>query len=98
MNPMVDALAVVDDSRTNEGCIAGLAKGKMRARWWSSAGRIWHHVPLIPSKNSTNAATYFDCPQSNEWKYTALNICILIDTNLSCHWVWLLELLRRLPI
>jgi len=29
MNPMVDALAVVDDNRTNEGCIAELAKGKM---------------------------------------------------------------------
>jgi hypothetical protein len=47
MNPMVDALAVVDDNRTNEGCIAELAKGKMsQTRWWSSADRIWH-VPLI---------------------------------------------------
>ena len=90
---MVDALAVVDDndSRTNEGCIAGRAKGKMRVRWWSSADHIWPRA--IKELGSP-----LRLARSGEWKYTALNICILIHTNLSCDWLWFLGFLQSMPI
>ena len=80
---MVDALAVVDDkdSRTNEGCIEGLAKGKMRVRWWSSADHIWPRAIKELNKLGQPAST------SPQWRMEMYCLEYLLphphDTSLS---------------